>query len=98
LHSGYEYFLLTPKRFEGLDATKNPISNSIYDQLPWLNKSGKREKHEIRLNFELESPLDGCINLEESEVSLEILTKRLIEMSRSKESNAILMSHLYRCM
>jgi predicted transcriptional regulator len=31
-------------------------------------------------------------------VSLEILTTRLIEMSRSKESNAILMSHLYKCM
>ena len=95
---GCEYFLLTPKRFEDFDAKQISISNSIYDQLPWLKSlANKKEKFDRSLNFDLESPLDRCINLEESEVSLELLTTILIEMPRSKESKAILMSHIYRC-
>ena len=100
MQSGCEYFLLIPKMFEveDVDVTKISVSNSIYDQLPWLKKIGsKREKLDIGLNFYLESPLDKCINLEESEVSLELLTKILIKRSRSKESKAILMTHIYRC-
>jgi hypothetical protein len=96
---GCEYFLMTPKRLrDDEDSAADPkteSSNSIYDQLTWIEDHGnKREMYGICLNFDLESPLDRCIELEESEEPLEVLTPRLMKMDRSKESNAILMSNL----
>ena len=100
MQSGCEFFILVPKNFdfEEVDVTKIPNSDSIYEQHPWLEKFGtKRDKLDISLNIDLESPLDLCINIEESEISLELLSAILTKMCRSKSSKAILMGHLYRC-